>query len=62
MVKFLIAHALELEDKAEDVWPDSSTCLTYGDMHLERSRVTHAMIMDIQNYNADEDMMEYPEI
>ncbi|KAJ4262873.1 hypothetical protein NW762_006486 [Fusarium torreyae] len=62
MVKFLIAHALELEDKAEDIWPDPSTGLTYGDMHLERSRVTHAMIMDIQNYDADEDMMTYPEI
>lgn len=50
MVKFLIAHALALEDKVDDdLWLDSDISQTPGNAHLERSRITQSMIMDIQN-------------
>ncbi|KAF5003572.1 hypothetical protein FDECE_9886 [Fusarium decemcellulare] len=49
MVKFLIAHALALEDKVEDEWPDSDASQTPENAHLERSRITQSMMMDIQN-------------
>ncbi|WZH47740.1 Zn2-C6 fungal-type domain-containing protein [Fusarium acuminatum] len=49
MVKFLIAHALELEDKVDDSWDGSNAGSTGGDVNLERGRITQAMIMDIQN-------------
>ena len=48
MVKFLIAHSLALEDKADDAWPDSDAS-QLGNVHFERSRVTQSMMMDIQN-------------
>ncbi|RSL89541.1 hypothetical protein CEP52_014864 [Fusarium oligoseptatum] len=48
MVKFLIAHSLALEDKADDTWPDSDAS-QLGNVHFERSRVTESMMMDIQN-------------
>ncbi|KAJ4205028.1 hypothetical protein NW759_014694 [Fusarium solani] len=48
MVKFLIAHALALEDKADDAWPDSDAS-QLGNVHFERSRITQSMMMDIQN-------------
>lgn len=53
MVKFLIAHALELEDKVDDSWDGSHAGSTGGDVNLERGRITQAMIMDIQNYGFD---------
>jgi hypothetical protein len=46
MVSFLLQHALELEEKADDLpdpWPES--------VHLERSRITQGIIMEIQNNN-----------
>jgi hypothetical protein len=53
MVKFLIAHALTLEDKVEDEpWFESLDPDLFsisGDAHFERSRITHSMMMDIQN-------------
>ncbi|KAH6695349.1 hypothetical protein F5X68DRAFT_219817 [Plectosphaerella plurivora] len=55
MVKFLIAHALALEDKVEDEpWLDPDLFSVSGDghtgdAHFERSRITHSMMMDIQN-------------
>ncbi|KAM5354909.1 hypothetical protein ACJ41O_001555 [Fusarium nematophilum] len=52
MVKFLIAHALALEDKVpveDGQWPDSDMSQTPGHAHLERSRITQTMMMDIQN-------------
>ncbi|CVL11123.1 uncharacterized protein FPRN_10941 [Fusarium proliferatum] len=53
MVKFLIAHALALEDKVDDSWSAASVDATNGDAHLERGRITQAMIMDIQNYDTE---------
>ncbi|KAF5680755.1 hypothetical protein FDENT_8316 [Fusarium denticulatum] len=53
MVKFLIAHALALEDKADDNWSAASVEATNGNDHLERGRITQAMIMDIQNYDTE---------
>ncbi|KAF9761755.1 hypothetical protein IL306_003729, partial [Fusarium sp. DS 682] len=53
MVKFLIAHALTLEDKVDDSWSAASPGATGEDAHLERSRITQAMIMDIQNYDTE---------
>lgn len=52
MVKFLIAHALALEDKVDDLWPDSDINQTPGNAHLERSRITQSMMMDIQDVGA----------
>ncbi|KAF4448405.1 hypothetical protein F53441_8213 [Fusarium austroafricanum] len=52
MVKFLIAHALALEDKPDDGWSGSNADST-RDAHLERGRITQAMIMDIQNYDIE---------
>ncbi|KAF5702664.1 hypothetical protein FGLOB1_9478 [Fusarium globosum] len=53
MVKFLIAHALALEDKVDDSWSAASVDATNGDAHLERGRITQAMIMDLQNYDTE---------
>ncbi|KAF5590554.1 uncharacterized protein FSUBG_10770 [Fusarium subglutinans] len=53
MVKFLIAHALALEDKVDDSWSAASVDATNGNAHLERGRITQAMIMDIQNYDTE---------
>jgi hypothetical protein len=49
MVKFLIAHALALEDKVDDEWPDSDASQTPENAHLEKSLITRSMMMDIQN-------------
>ncbi|KAH6871491.1 hypothetical protein B0T10DRAFT_523010 [Thelonectria olida] len=51
MVRFLIAHALALEDKVNDAWSDSDITQTPGNDHLERSRITQAMIINIQNFD-----------
>jgi hypothetical protein len=51
MVKFLIAHALALEDKVDDGWPSPYGESLYGDVQIERGLITQAMIIDIQNYN-----------
>ncbi|KAM0347635.1 hypothetical protein ACHAPU_004648 [Fusarium lateritium] len=56
MVKFLIAHALKLEDKTDNSWDGSQTDSMSGGLHLERGRVTQAMLMDIQNYDVDGDI------
>ncbi|RFN53290.1 hypothetical protein FIE12Z_2440 [Fusarium flagelliforme] len=48
MVKFLIAHALTLEEKADDSWPSPHAIPLFGDDHLERGLITQAMIEDIQ--------------
>ena len=52
MVKFLLQHAIALDEKVEDVpqpWQVSTTPLGEGNMHLERSRVTQSIIADLQN-------------
>ncbi|KPM41263.1 hypothetical protein AK830_g5279 [Neonectria ditissima] len=49
MVKFLTAHALALEDKVDDLGPDLDMSQMPGHAHLERSRISQSMIMDIQN-------------
>ena len=50
MVKFLLEHALALEEKVEDLpSPEPTTALTVESTHLERSRVTHSIIADMQN-------------
>lgn len=49
MVKFLIAHALTLEDKVDDLWPDSDMSQISQEAQFERSRITRSMIMDIQH-------------
>ncbi|RBR25547.1 uncharacterized protein FIESC28_01510 [Fusarium coffeatum] len=48
MVKFLIAHALTLEEKADESWPSPQTIPSFGDDHIERGLITQAMIEDIQ--------------
>ena len=50
MVKFLIAHALALEEKVEEE-PDHNPQVdqTSEDAHFQRSRITQSMMMDIQN-------------
>ena len=48
MVKFLIAHALTLEEKADESWPSPHTIPSFGDDHMERGLITQAMIEDIQ--------------
>ncbi|KAI5464406.1 hypothetical protein BGZ63DRAFT_412055 [Mariannaea sp. PMI_226] len=52
MVKFLIAHALALEEKMDDLFADSDVGQIPGNAHLERGRITESMIMDIQQ-NSD---------
>ena len=53
LVKFLIAHSLELEDKEDDKPPQTASRVAVdqveGNMHLERGRVTQGMIMGIQD-------------
>lgn len=51
MVKFLIAHALALEDKVDNAWSDSHQHQSSGDDQLERGLVTQAMITELQNYS-----------
>jgi hypothetical protein len=55
MVKFLIAHALAVENKVDDMLgrePEFSLDQTTGNERLERSRITRTMMMDIQNTDA----------
>ncbi|KAM0416783.1 hypothetical protein ACHAPD_005720 [Fusarium lateritium] len=54
MVKFLIAHALALEDKVDDSWPSPYPEPSYRDVQIERGLITQAMITDIQNYSGGE--------
>ncbi|KAF7546536.1 hypothetical protein G7Z17_g8373 [Cylindrodendrum hubeiense] len=61
MVKFLIAHSLALEDKVDNMWPDSDQGQTPEDASLERSRITQSMIMDIQNSDTFGGATGYPE-
>lgn len=49
MVRFLIAHALALEDKVDEPLLESETGRPSTNAHLERSRITEAMMMDIQS-------------
>lgn len=53
MVKFLIAHALALEDKADDGWHDSISNITEQNAYLERGLVAQAMIQDIQRFEIE---------
>ena len=53
MVKFLMEHALSLDEKVEDLpnpWPEA-TASAVENPHLERSRVTQSIIADIQNFD-----------
>ncbi|KAH8878931.1 hypothetical protein GQ53DRAFT_739544 [Thozetella sp. PMI_491] len=55
MVKFLIAHALAVENKVDDMLdrePEFGLDQTTGNERLERSRITRTMVMDIQNTDA----------
>lgn len=49
MFKFLIAHALALEDKVDDMGPDSYMSQTPEDAYYERSRITQTMITEVQS-------------
>lgn len=52
MVKFLIAHALAMEDKSDDaadVNMDREADDVLSVAPLERSRITHTMFQDLQN-------------
>jgi hypothetical protein len=53
MVKFLLEHAVALDEKSEDLpyrWAESSGSSTAEMMHLERSRVTQSIIEGMQNF------------
>ncbi|KAH8204113.1 hypothetical protein TruAng_001665 [Truncatella angustata] len=54
MVKFLLEHALALEEKVAET-PDAQLEMRIDriveSIHLERSRVTHSIIMDMRNVN-----------
>lgn len=56
MVKFLLEHALALDEKVENLpnpWPGSSetsTDMIAESTHLERSRVTQSIITEMQNF------------
>lgn len=53
MIKFLMEHALALDEKVEDLpnpWPETSA-LTVESTHHERSRVTQSIIADMQNFD-----------
>ncbi|KAL3590770.1 hypothetical protein FPOAC2_12972 [Fusarium poae] len=54
MVKFLIAHALALEDKVDEGWPSHYAEPSNRDIQIERGLITQAMITDIQKYNRGE--------
>lgn len=52
MVKFLTAHALELEDKTEGgLDPGLGSNQVSGYAQLERGRVTENLMLSIQDYN-----------
>lgn len=51
LMKFLLEHALVLEEKTEEdtiSWPDIDVDMA-GNIHVQRSRVTQSIIMDMQN-------------
>lgn len=50
MVKFLVAHALTLEEKPNDLLDPTSEGMgsVAENIHFERSRVTQSIIMDMQ--------------
>jgi hypothetical protein len=53
MVKFLLEHAVALDEKSEDLpyrWAESPGSSTAEMMHLERSRVTQSIIEGMQNF------------
>jgi hypothetical protein len=55
MVKFLLEHAVELDEKGDDLphsWHESPASLFLGSTHLERSRVTQSIIADMQNVDS----------
>jgi hypothetical protein len=55
MVKFLIAHALALEDKVQDLpnpWSEFEMNQMAETAHIERGRITQSMIMDMQSSDA----------
>lgn len=52
MVKFLLEHALTLDEERDDFLhqgQESESPLTMEGAHLERSRITQSIIADIQN-------------
>lgn len=49
MVKFLIAHPLALEDKADDSWHNATSNITGQNAYLERGLVMQAMISEIRD-------------
>jgi hypothetical protein len=54
MVKFLLEHAVALDEKADDLphpWQESIDHIAGWNEHLERSRVTQSIIADMRNYD-----------
>ena len=52
MVKFLLAHAKTMEEKTDEPIPDRMDHISDASLesiHVERSRVTGQIIMDIRN-------------
>lgn len=52
MVKFLLEHGLALEEKEDDSGNspmDTGNSPMYGNLQYERGRVTHGIIMELQN-------------
>jgi hypothetical protein len=57
MVKFLLEHAVALDEKVDDLphpWQGSTTPLTVENTHLERSQVTQSIIADMRNFEFDQ--------
>ena len=55
MVKFLLEHAVALDEKEDYLphsWQESTALLPLGSTHLERSRVTQSIIADMQNFES----------
>lgn len=53
MVKFLLQHALQLEEKEEEPEPSPSADLETMEqcVQFERGRITNGILMDMQNVN-----------
>lgn len=51
MVKFLLQHALEMEEKEDEIQPSPSIdmAMVEQSVQFERGRITHGILMDMQN-------------
>lgn len=54
MVKFLLEHALALEEKEEpeNMAADAESSTMLQNIHFERGRVTQGIIMDLENVDS----------